>query len=666
MIGRQNNPMVATISVDFDDVDEALIITGEINAIANLPLVAAFLRSYKAVYVSTDEIRIAASKSDVQKIYGSLRQIVGRYGAQVADRENLSQEIRRIRDEEALFDDYSQRAAAIWQGRFDTVEFGNFINIVERTCPGRTFSRLQLVSAYHLAFSQHACNFSVPGAGKTSIVYAAYAYLCSLPSGNQKSVNHLMVAGPLSSFKAWEDEYKEIFEREPIRKRLTGSLSEAERRAYLRGISADSFQTELTLTSYQTLAILEDSFDVFLGFPQHKVMLVLDEAHNVKRPDGIWAGAALRLAKKAVSRVVLTGTPAPNGYEDLENLFEIIHPGRRIVGYSGAALKSMTIGRLGNRVEDLKTRIRPFYTRIRKRELDLPPISENNVDIPLEGAHEKIYRYIERLVVSSLRGSNNIFKSRIAYSGLVRLRQAATNPQLLLGPVVDDENEMVETGPFSVPDVDFLQSVRTFNPLANFAKTTALTNLVDELLLRHQRILIWSIFVSNLALIADCLHDKAEMLDIISGSTPVNTDSDLPEDQDIETRERIIDRFLSSRGPAILIANPQSVGESISLHKGCHAAIYFDRDFNAGRFIQSKDRIHRFGLPRDCLTEYFYLNVNGTVDDDIHTRLHLKEQRLMRLIDQDDIPLFRIALGEDEERDDVRQVLESYERRKVR
>lgn len=51
-------------------------------------------------------------------------------------------------------------------------------------------------------------------------------------------------------------------------------------------------------------------------------MVVLDEAHKIKNTHGgIMAASTMVLASKAVSRVVLTGTPAPNGYEDLYNLF---------------------------------------------------------------------------------------------------------------------------------------------------------------------------------------------------------------------------------------------------------------------------------------------------------------------------------------------------------
>ncbi len=95
------------------------------------------------------------------------------------------------------------------------------------------------------------------------------------------------------------------------------------------------------------------------------------------------------------------------------------------------------------------------------------------------------------------------------------------------------------------------------------------------------------------------MSNIADWVRTISGSTPVGGDEMLPEDEDIETRERLIDEFLSIEGNAIMIANPQAIGESISLHHDCHVAIYFDQYFNAGLFIQSKDRIHRYGFPRE-------------------------------------------------------------------
>ena len=80
----------------------------------------------------------------------------------------------------------------------------------------RTLYPLQLLASYHLAFfTKTDVIFSVPGAGKTSIVYGAYTYLKNLKDDDEKKVDKLLIIGPLSSFGPWQSEYKECFGTEP-------------------------------------------------------------------------------------------------------------------------------------------------------------------------------------------------------------------------------------------------------------------------------------------------------------------------------------------------------------------------------------------------------------------------------------------------------------------
>src|SRR6202012_3704602 len=113
--------------------------------------------------------------------------------------------------------------------------------------------------------------------------------------------------------------------------------------------------------------------------------------------------AALRLAPLAASRVVLTGTPAPNGYEDLSNLFRFIYPSRQVVGFPVSSLRAMTDGAMPRAIPELKSKIQPFYTRIRKVDLDLPEVQEHRIPVPLETEHERIYRSLERRIVPQIR-----------------------------------------------------------------------------------------------------------------------------------------------------------------------------------------------------------------------------------------------------------------------
>ena len=111
----------------------------------------------------------------------------------------------------------------------------------------------------------------------------------------------------------------------------------------------------------------------------------------------------------------------------------------------------------------------------------------------------------------------------------------------------------------------------------------------------------------------------------------------------------------------VIIANPFSVAESISLHKGCHNAIYMERDYNCSNFIQSKDRIHRVGLKKDQITSYYYLISKNSIDEVIDNKLKIKIERMEKIID-DDIPLFS-RLNDDDETDIIKELILNYDRR---
>ena len=68
--------------------------------------------------------------------------------------------------------------------------------VIKSEISARTLYPLQLLSAYHLAFSQNSCNFSVPGSGKTSIVYGAFSYLKKLDKEDTKFVDKIFIIGP--------------------------------------------------------------------------------------------------------------------------------------------------------------------------------------------------------------------------------------------------------------------------------------------------------------------------------------------------------------------------------------------------------------------------------------------------------------------------------------
>ena len=99
------------------------------------------------------------------------------------------------------------------------------------------------------------------------------------------------------------------------------------------------------------------------------------------------------------------------------------------------------------------------------------------------------------------------------------------------------------------------------------------------------------------------------------------------------SRDEELRRFRDDPDCLTLISNPATLGEGISLHQVCHDAIYVDRDFMAGRFLQSLDRIHRLGLAPDAETRVTVLAARGTVDEIVALRLEQKLEFMGAILD---------------------------------
>jgi SNF2 family DNA or RNA helicase len=159
---------------------------------------------------------------------------------------------------------------------------------------------------------------------------------------------------------------------------------------------------------------------------------------------------------------------------------------------------------------------------------------------------------------------------------------------------------------------------------------------VAESAARGEKVLVWSSFVRNLKALSRHLKDFNPA--IIHGGIPTE-DASGP---GVITREAELRRFRNDRECAVLLANPAACGEGISLHHDCHHAVYLDRTFNAGQFLQSLDRIHRLGLDEKVTTKYTLLLSAGTIDDSVTGRLEDKVKALSTLMDDPGLVLLSL------------------------
>lgn len=485
----------------------------------------------------------------------------------------------------------------------DTVE-----NIVS-TQFKRELKNYQKDAVLQLLTLKHGANFSVPGSGKTTVVYAFFDKL-----RDEGIVDKIFVIGPISSFTPWEEESSECFSKKIRSLRLVGSKREE------KYFTSDQY--DLFLCHYQTAT--NDANYIIELCKKYRILLVIDESHYIKRfSGGAWSDALIAIAPYATRRVILSGTPMPNGYIDLWSQFTFLWPGMQLLGDRNAYKKKAEDQ---NKQSEIQARIRPFFFRVKKDDLQLPQQHIFKKYYDLKPIQSQIYnalsiRFLKDL---ELEPSDRHQLKTWRKAKMVRMLQAASNPTLLTK--YSDE--------FAIPPLssDGSSIIHLINKYSEFeipSKFEVARQIVTELIRQGEKVLLWTAFVHNITMLESLFNDIPHY--IIHGSVP----KDESENYDFN-REKNIEKFKQSKSPCLLIANPAACAESISLHKACRNAIYLDRTFNCGQYIQSLDRIHRIGSDKEV--NYYMLIANNTIDLTIDRRLDEKFQT-MRSVLEDELPL---------------------------
>lgn len=658
---------MSSISIDIDTSRNEIYLTGDIDNLKQNRFAWKYANDYLHPNTEAGRIVIPIGEENAVSMLKKVSDMLKKYGFSEKQSDTSERILVDFRQEEYNFAEFTNKALQIRNNECDSVEFSKFTDAVASTLKNRTLYPLQLLSAYHLAFSQNACNFSVPGAGKTSIVYGAYSYLHNLSISDIKYVEKLLIVGPLSSFGPWELEYEECFGHKPTVKRLVSGIDKSEKKDYL----VSSHTAEMTLISYQSLISLQDDLKFFLR--HNKVMVVLDEAHKAKNSaGGITAQAVLDLAPYCRARVVLTGTPAPNGYEDLYNMFRFIWPTKNVIGFQVNQLRDMSAHQGDNRISRLINNIAPYFIRIRKSDLNIPPATVHlPIRVPMSPFQQRIYDYIEKKYIDAMLeegdiDTSNRFKATIAKARIIRLMQAASDPAMLRTPLQElvEDNEGYNEIFQSINDSEVLKTIMDYEKIEIPAKFIAVKTLVEQIITQGGKVVIWATFIHTITALKKYLHDCGIESQELYGAIPVEKEG-IAEDREeqILTREKIVREFQMSDCPyKVIIANPFAVAESISLHKACHNAIYIERSFNAAHYVQSKDRIHRYGLASNVETHYYFILSRDSIDETIDIRLTEKEQRMIDIMERMPIPLFDNVyndLGDE----DIKALIKDYVRR---
>lgn len=505
----------------------------------------------------------------------------------------------------------------------------------------RTLRPHQARNVTHGLAAINQANFSVPGAGKTATALAT-AWL-HMQVG---TIDLVVVVGPLACFEPWESETRAAVGDQIVTRRVRGPAHER-RRLY-----ADATAGGILLLSYATAAADRPAIKEMCE--RLNVMLIVDESHRIKRfVGGVWAPALIEIAELARVRMILSGTPMPNGARDLFTQLNVLWPNGLLTGS-----RSDYANRVDRGFATVLPAIRPFTVRTTKSELGLPPYQVVRHEVPMQGLQEEVYDMIANRLRDAIdeAGTWTDKLEALRTARPVRLLQAASNPDLLNHP---DEGHRIPAP--SPGNLTLMDRLARYSDEEVPCKSVAAIELLRGLAADGHKAVCWSNFLRNLDglrdLVTDLLGVPVFQVDgrVAAGDDP-GADRPNARDSEDDTRERRIESFLSMEGPAVLIANPATCSESISLHRACRHAIYLDRTYDAALFLQSIDRVHRLGLPPDAeVVIHLLLATRGgdpTIDHLVDASLLFKQAAMEELLQGAEIHPLEQTI-EDAEGDDL-------------
>lgn len=489
-------------------------------------------------------------------------------------------------------------------------EFDRFKSVVSQEIT-RPLKPEQEKASFFMTIMKRAANFSVPGAGKTAMMYGTFAYLSS-PQINE--VDKLLVVSPLNAFAAWRTEFQKVFG--PKRKLHYLNMRDKKYNNNVGAIKHDWVQADVITINYESLRSKLNTINDLLD---SKTMLVFDEVHRVKGVGGQRARAALSLSQAPHYRYVLTGTPIPNGFRDIYNFLHLMYPDE----YSSFfAWDLTTLNNIDS--EDVNRKLAPFFWRTNKDDLHVP---KPDPDIIKKVDPSKNQQLLAQAIYETENGTLATF---------IRLLQASTNPELLATNINYKELGLIDadsgvwdkqSATIEKENVSSGDAYKKYD-LAGIKspKFEMGIDLIDKLVSQGKKVLVWGMFVGTMQKITDTLNGMGIKTTLVYGATPK------------QDREGMINNFRTGDAQ-VLVSNPNTLGESISLHQTVHDAVYFEYNFNLTFMLQSRDRINRLGLPANQYTRYYYLMTEGDVahmgfiDGTVYRKLKDKEKIMLDAID---------------------------------
>ena len=359
----------------------------------------------------------------------------------------------------------------------------------------------------------------------------------------------------------------------------------------LHGPKKDALLTgpkkDVYVINYEGLAWLEKALGKMKEWPFD--VLCLDESTKIKNTQTVRFKTCKRLRDRFSRVWALTGTPAPNGIENLFGQVFMLDGGERLgrfvthfrreyfeehrhyMGFSEWYPRPDTQARVQAKIADITLALKA------EDYLKMPRKIENRIEVALPSEALSIYKDIEDEFISEIAGGV-VTAANAAAKGM-KLRQITG------GGVYGSD------GAHEIHD----------------AKVDALLDLIEEQ--EGQPLLVAVQFAHEVERIRKALGDDS--IPYLGGGISVGESN------------RIVDAWNAGKVP-VLLAHPTSVAHGLNLQAGGNAVCWFSLTWNLEEFDQFNARVYRQGQTKPVT--FHYIIATDTIDDNVLTALRAKDR----------------------------------------
>lgn len=316
-------------------------------------------------------------------------------------------------------------------------------------------------------------------------------------------------------------------------------------------------------------------------------MVVVDESSSFKSHKAKRFKALSSMSSHIDRMVELTGTPSPNGLNDLWSQVFLLDGGERLgkrytqfreryfqPDKRGPAGMVYSYEAKPGTEESILEKISDICISMKSEDyLQLPDVTYHQILVVLDAKAEKAYRELERKMVLELPEEEEISVTSAA---------ALSNKllQLANGALYDDDHGVHEV---------------------HNCKVEAFMELIESL--QGKPALVFYNFQ----------HDKARILKALEKSKLRIRELKTTQDEDDWNKGEV----------DILLAHPASCAYGLNLQQGGNHVIWFGLTWNYELYTQANKRLHRQGQTEKVIIHH--LVCNGTRDEDVMQALERKE-----------------------------------------